>query len=244
MFDIKSKLWIMRNKFINFKILNSKIDKKIGDNFEKKEVINNIRKDIIDVKFNDNLIIIDIKEECKFFDYSYTVDNCFSQLRDIFIPMKIFITNGGNIFDYKLFKQKIYIFKNNRFDYMIAVSDNIVRISMRKVEDLIYETELDYKINENKYTIYKLVHDLNHSTKCLKWYPEEDNVFYLNKEEAKEMAIILFNNLDGIENVRDMVNKFDEIKNYVKSSFSENLINNNKNIKCEKSKVLKISDYK
>lgn len=229
MFDIKSKLLLFRNKLINSKISNSEINQKTEDNVEKKDVINIIRRDILDVSYKDNLIIIDIKDECKFFDYSYTVDNCYSELRNVFIPMKIFITNGGNIFDYKLFKQRIYIFKDNGFDYMIAISDNVARISMRKVEDLIYETELDYKINENKYTIYKLIHDLNHSTKCLKWFPEqEDNAFYLDKEEAKEMVINLFNNLDNIENIRDMVNNFDEIRNFVEDSFSKNFIKNKK----------------
>ena len=218
MFDIKTKLLLLRNRLKKMK--STKIENK-ENNVEKDKVVNNIRKDIIDVSFEDDFIVIDIKDECKFFDYSYTIDECYSELRNVFIPMKIFITNGGNMFNYVLFKQKIYIFKNNNCEYMIAVSDNLIRISMRETKDeFIYETELDYKIVEKDYTIYKMIHDLNFSTKCPKWYPEDENSpFYLDKEEAKEMTDILFNNLKTIKNINSIIKNLDEIENIVMNTF-------------------------
>ena len=213
MFELKSKLIIFRDKLLKKKNNDNNLDD-IKKRF-------NIRNDIIDVKFEDNLIFINIKDECNFFDYSHTIDKCYNRLNQTFIPIKILITNGGNIYNWVLFKQKINIFRNNDCEYMISVSDKKVKISQTILRDKFYhETELEYKVNEREYTIYKLIHDLNRSTKCPKWYPEEENSnFYLDKEEAYELAKDLFDNLKKIKNIDNIINNIGEIESVVNNSF-------------------------
>lgn len=214
MLNLKEKLICLKRRLIKHK--NELANK------ENNEIKRNIRDDIIKVIFNEESIVIDIKDNCDFMDYTYTIDKCYNKLNDTFIPIKILITNGGNIFNWILFRQKLYILKNNKCDYMISVSDNIIRISQTILkDDLYYETELDYKINEKEFTVYKLIHDLNRSTKCPKWYPEEESSnFYLDKYEAKEMLENLFDNLEEIKNIDNIIMNLNDIKNNIYEEFS------------------------
>lgn len=214
---IKDKLLKLRDKLFAHKNSNKIAENQINN----KSIDYTIIKDIINVKFEENLVFIEIKDNCKFYDYVKTIDECYGELNKIFLPMKVFVTNGGNIMNWILYKQKIYIFKYNNYDYMISVSDNEIKISQTILRDNLYhETELIYKNNEKKYTVYKLIHDLNRSTKCPKWYPEEENNnFYLDKDEAFSMLEDLFINLNKIDNIKDIIEDLDEIEEYIKNDF-------------------------
>lgn len=211
MFDVKNILKVFRDKLYkkNVSIQNVNSDY-------------NVRNDIIYVTFENDFIVIDIKDECSFMEYSNTIDKCYNKLNQAFIPIKILITNGGNIKDWVIYKQKIYILKNNNYDFMLSVSDSKVQLSQTVLKDeLYYETEFHYNFANNKYIIYKLVHDLNRSTKCPKWFPEDENSpFYLDREEAIELFNNLFVNLKDINDIDIMIKDIDFIENNIIDDFN------------------------
>ena len=49
-----------------------------------------------------------------------------------------------------------------------------------------------------KYLVYECIHDMNHSTKTVKWYPESKNdlkVFLLDGEKAYFLVMDMIDNL-------------------------------------------------
>lgn len=203
MFDIKNKLSILRK--ILFKYEN-KITKKI-------------RRDIIDVRFCDNLIIIDILDNCEFFDYLINIQDKYKLLKNVFVPTKVFFTSKADINDYLMIKQTIYIFNNNEYQYFITVSDDKIKIlEIRFVDNMCYEKELDYKVNEKEYVLFKLINDSNNSY-YPKWYPASNPNNALSEEEFYELVTNLFDNLKDFKNIKNIID-IDEIINLIIGNFS------------------------
>lgn len=69
-----------------------------------------------------------------------------------------------------------------------------------------YETIVE--LENDKYLVYECVHDMYHSTKTVKWYPESKNdlkVFLLDGEKAYFLVMDMIDNLKKNSNINNII---------------------------------------
>ena len=175
---------------------------------EKNEIIGQSEKIII--QKNDSFIKIECLYECTLEEFNNFIDEYIKLNNDLNIPLKMFYMANENILKSKLKKQEIYIIKNENYLYYISKSDKNIKISEQKTENNeINETILS--ITDDKFSVSKYIHDLNHSTKVTKWYPCVDTlkVFALDKKEAMSLIQNLLDNINLIyksKNINKILN--------------------------------------
>ena len=204
--DLKRKF----EEFANKSILNKSSKIIINDHQENKA------ENILSCEINDNLIKLEILSECTFKEYGAAIDKYEKEINGIRIPIRMFITNGENLINAKLQKQKIFIVSRDNVTYCIVSTSSKVKLSEKIYQnDEINEITLDIDKNSNEYSIVKYIHDLNYSTKFCKWYPIHDdslNDFALNRFQAIESFKIFLLKLEKIKDIEifpDMKNLYD-----------------------------------
>lgn len=189
-------------QIINKSISTNKNNSNDKDNFQENDLLN--------ITFEENIVKIEIKEECTLKEYSDNIDEFDDKIKNLDIPIGILIFfDEHNISKSKLKQQTIFIFSNNSINYIITISNNITKISERRNENNeINETVFEPKFDEKEYKILKYIHDLNRSTKVVKWYPENNSnykYFTLDKKEALSLAQNLLDNLETIKNMDNIL---------------------------------------
>ncbi len=191
------------------KYLNSKLSRVIEKNSKEKNVKSSIdnsdykpKNDIIKYEENEDFANLQILEECTFEEYIEQINSYKVKNKIIEIPIRMFITTGGNLLNTKLKKQIISFMSSNNIECIFVNGENEIIISQRiKLADEIIEITIKLEKLTGQYTIAKYVHDLNYSTKLCKWYPVKGDYlefFTLTKNEALELFKIFIKNLESI----------------------------------------------
>lgn len=191
---------------------------------------------ILNYETSDNLIKLQILNECTFKEYVDAIDKYENKENSVEIPIRMFITSGGDIINTKLKKQKMFIVSRGNVKYSIVTSRDEVKLSEKIYQgEEIDEITLNINKNSKAYTIAKYIHDLNHSTKFLKWYPIQDeafNAFALTKLQAIELFKVFLQNLEKIKDMKiflEMENLYDLVSligNMILSDDTEEKLNN------------------
>lgn len=186
--------------------------------------------DKIIISANNNIIKINITEGVTMNDFCIASDKS-ELIKDLFIPIRILITKDGSR---KIDKLTTYIFSNKEYYYYLTYGEKRTIISGRKKviennETLEYETIVE--LEDDKYLVYECIHDMNHSTKTVKWYPESKNdlkVFLLDGEKA---YFLVMDMIDNLKNNLTLNNLFDiEILKKVLQEININLSNKEINL--------------
>lgn len=155
----------------------------------------------ISISFENNIMKVNILEECTFLDFT-----SISELENIEIPIRMIIRNCSNVLRSILLKQSIYLIQNDRSNLIITVNDHNILISNRAVEkERINETLIHIKKDTDEYKIMKYIHDLNHNTKLFKSYPSIYDCFSLKKKEALSLVSSLFQSLEVIDQIEEII---------------------------------------
>jgi len=187
-----------------------------------------VSKDIgadINVENNDGLIKIEIEKDCTLQEYSEKIDsllqsdseNIDKTLSDMIdkLPMRMLISNGIKTIN----RQTIYLISNNNFKYIISANSDNIYLSESKIENKnINENTIKICLANEEYQISKYVHDINKSTKSVKFYNPTNNgneFFYMDIEEATAVVESMIEHLDKIEVIKNILN-FDNIHSYLK----------------------------
>lgn len=176
------------------------------DKESKQQEIMEDNSDKIIISENNNIIKIDITEEVTMNDFCIASDKS-DLIKDLFIPIRILITKDGSR---KIDKLITYIFKNKEYYYYLTYGETKTIISGRKKffeEDEVLEYETIVELEDDKYLVYECIHDMNHSTKTVKWYPETNEnlkVFLLDGEKAYFLVDDMIENLKSSLNIKDL----------------------------------------
>lgn len=163
-------------------------------------------KKILEVYSNNNIYIININTDCTLEEYSNII-NQYKEFENIHIPIRLFIRDNSTSTTPILKEQKLYIIKQNNYDYFISISKDNLKISERKnIQNNIQETVIELNNSIKDYKISKYVHDSNFSTLSCKWYPSKSSSFYLEKKEALSLAKSLLDNLYYMD-IDEIINK-------------------------------------
>lgn len=182
-----------------------KIFRKNKHSIRNKDLIDKINpQDIITVSRENNITKIDILKECTL-----------SELKEIEIPIRMFIRSDSNILKCNFLKQTIYLLQNDNSNLIITMNDSDILISNSVMgESEINEIAIHIKKDTVEYKVTKYIHDLNHSTKLCKFYPSNSSYFLLDKKEALQLATNLFEYLeqiDGIDSIVDIDYLYDKM---------------------------------
>lgn len=168
--------------------------------------------ELLEVSFENNMVIITVTADCSIEEYSDYVDRCDDYIKKLFIPIRSLIYTRDDKSNLNITKQRIYAFKHNECDYLITVANNYIKISERNIDnDLIHETSIVFKKREDSYSISKYIHALNHSTKSCKWYKGDRNSFSLEKKDALFLARNTLVNLELYENIDSILPNMDRL---------------------------------
>lgn len=188
-----------------FKLFRPKKQYKIVDT-KKIYIKPDINKLFETIKTN-NYLILNIIKKIKLIDFcNFTVE--LEKYRDLGIKdinLRHIICDTHSIPGGNVLKQKSYIFKYNHKDYVISLSDDVIKISERELIDKhIYESTLDINYQTSEYCIGKYIHTDWHDTIYNKWYPSE--FCTLEEDKAIETFNNLLNNLKEIPFINDIIN--------------------------------------
>ena len=142
------------------------------------------KKTIINVIKDCNTTQINILENCSLEEF---VNQCKEfNIDEEKIPMRIYIKINNDNFKFSV--QDIFVYKRNNTTYFVSKTDSQLIISQQKtIDDRIEEISISMFKHIKNYKITKYIHTLDHSTKSVKWFPQDNQqreMFTLNKKEA------------------------------------------------------------
>lgn len=129
------------------------------------------------------------------------------------IPVRMFLRDND-----WLAYQTLYITEKNDIKYIIATNENILKISKSFIEDgKIKEITLDINKSNGRYKVSKYLHNTDHSTISVKWYPLRNQTmsfFVLEENEANGYANELLIDLNELQ-IKEVAN-LDVLAKYLK----------------------------
>ena len=177
-------------------------DNKVNKN-EKTNILDEEK--ILDVSFEDNVTKINILKDCSSIQLTETFNKL--NVEEPKIPMRMYIKKDNNEFE----AQNILIYDCDTKTYIFSINNSKLKISQRKlVDDKIEEIVVYIDKRTEKYKIIKYVHNLDHSTIFIKWYPQNDEknkMFTLDKVEAFSSMYRLVDDME-----KDGASKFTNIE--------------------------------
>ena len=196
---------------------------------EHKEFDNNVKSSNavganINIENNDNLIKIEIKEDCTLQEYCTKIDSLLQSNSENMdktsidmidrLPMRMLISNGIKTIK----RQTIYLISNNNLQHTISVNVDNIYLSESKVEnEEIKEGTIRICLANREYQISKYIHDSNRSTKSVKFYKPSNasnQFFCMDRQEATTVVESMIEHLEQIEAIKNILN-LDDIHSYL-----------------------------
>lgn len=215
----------MKFNFLNklFKKNNNE-DKEDNKEFVNRVPSSNSVDNNINIEHNDYLIKIEIKKDCTLQEYCNETESLLKEnlanmddaMIDMInrIPMRMLISNGIKTIN----GQTIYLIRNDDFEYIISSNAKNIHISeSRMVDEEIEESTIQIYFPNGEYKISKYIHDINRSTKSVKFYKTSNvsnQLFSIDKEEASSTVKSMLQHLEENESIKNILD-LEHISSYL-----------------------------